>query len=61
MAAPAAAAIAFGYRLVATLPLGLLGAVSYGWLSARLPEGGTAAAMSAAREEMAVEPAGDGP
>jgi hypothetical protein len=61
VAAPAAAAIAFGYRLVATLPLGLLGAVSYGWLSARLPEGGAAAAMSAAREEMAVEPAGDGP
>ncbi len=51
--APAAAAIAFGNRLVATLPLGLLGAASYGWLSARLPAGGASAAMSAARAEMA--------
>ena len=37
---PAAGAIAFGYRLVSTLPLGLLGTVSYAWLSARLPAGG---------------------
>jgi glycosyltransferase 2 family protein len=61
VAAPAAAAIAFGYRLVATLPLGLLGAVSYGWLSARLPTGGAVAAMSAARAAMADEAAGDAP
>jgi uncharacterized protein (TIRG00374 family) len=53
--APATAAIAFGNRLVSTLPLGLLGAVSYGWLSARLPAGGATAAMSAARAEMAGE------
>jgi glycosyltransferase AglD len=51
--APAAAAIAFGYRLVSTLPLGLLGAASYAWLSAQLPAGGTAAAMEAARHELA--------
>jgi uncharacterized protein (TIRG00374 family) len=50
---PAAAAIAFGYRLVSTLPLGLLGALSYAWLSARLPEGGPAAAMATASAEMA--------
>ncbi len=54
--APAAAAIAFGYRLVSTVPLGLLGAASYGWLSARLPHGGTRAVMAAARAEMANEP-----
>lgn len=39
--APAAAtAIAFGYRVVSTLPLGIAGVVSYAWLSARLPRGG---------------------
>lgn len=53
--APAAAAIAFGYRLVSTLPLGLLGGVSYAWLSARLPEGGPSAAMATARAAMAQE------
>jgi uncharacterized protein (TIRG00374 family) len=53
--APAAAAIAFGYRLVSTLPLGLLGGVSYAWLSARLPEGGPSAAMATARAAMANE------
>lgn len=56
VAAPAAAAIALGNRLVATLPLGLLGVASYGWLSARLPAGGATAAISAARAEMAGEP-----
>ncbi|MFH1475333.1 MAG: lysylphosphatidylglycerol synthase transmembrane domain-containing protein [Chloroflexota bacterium] len=61
VAAPAAAAVAFGNRLVSTLPLGLLGAVSYGWLSARLPVGGATAALSAARAEMAGDPAGDAP
>ncbi len=35
-----ATAIAFGYRLVSTLPLGLAGVASYAWLSARLPVGG---------------------
>ncbi len=53
--APAAGAIAFGYRLVSTLPLGLLGGVSYAWLSARLPEGGPSAAMATARAAMADE------
>jgi uncharacterized protein (TIRG00374 family) len=38
--APTATAIAFGYRLVSTLPLGLAGVASYAWLSARLPTGG---------------------
>jgi len=60
--APAAAAIAFGYRLVSTLPLGLLGALSYAWLSARLPEGRAAAAVASARDKMVtagVEPAGE--
>jgi len=42
---PAAGAIAFGYRLVSTLPLGLLGTASYAWLSARLPAGGTRAVI----------------
>lgn len=50
---PAAAAIAFGYRLVATLPMGLLGAASYAWLSARLPEGGAAGALATARAAIA--------
>ena len=45
--ASAAGAITFGYRLVATLPLGLIGAASYGWLSARLPPGGTSAVIEA--------------
>jgi uncharacterized protein (TIRG00374 family) len=53
--APAAAAIAFGYRLVATLPLGLLGAASYAWLSARLPEGGAAGAVATARAVIAAD------
>jgi uncharacterized protein (TIRG00374 family) len=52
---PAAAAIAFGYRLVSTLPLGILGGLSYAWLSARLPEGGTPEAMAQARAEMAAD------
>jgi uncharacterized membrane protein YbhN (UPF0104 family) len=33
-----AAAMAFGYRLVSTLPLGLAGVASYAYLSASLPE-----------------------
>jgi len=55
--APAAGAIVFGYRLVATLPLGLLGAISYGWLSARLPDGGARVLVAATRAEMASDPA----
>ena len=34
-----AAAMTFGYRLVSTLPLGLAGVASYGYLSASLPRG----------------------
>jgi uncharacterized membrane protein YbhN (UPF0104 family) len=34
-----AAVIAFGYRLVSTLPYALEGVAAYAWLSARLPEG----------------------
>lgn len=49
----AAAAIAFGYRLVSTLPLGILGTASYIWLSARLPAGGTRAVIDAVPLEMA--------
>ncbi len=37
---PEAAAMAFGYRLVSTLPLGLAGVASYVYLSASLPEAG---------------------
>ena len=37
--APTATEIAFGYRLVSTLPLGLAGVVSYALLSASLPAG----------------------
>lgn len=37
---PLAAAIALGYRLVSTLPLGLAGVASYAYLSAALPAGG---------------------
>jgi uncharacterized membrane protein YbhN (UPF0104 family) len=42
-----AAAMAFGYRLVSTVPLGLAGVASYAYLSASLPVAGLA---SAARE-----------
>jgi uncharacterized protein (TIRG00374 family) len=44
-----AAAIAFGYRVVSTLPLGLAGVASYAFLSARLPHGHVTEAASAAR------------
>ena len=36
---PSAVAMTFGYRIVSTLPLGLLGIASYALLSARLPHG----------------------
>jgi uncharacterized protein (TIRG00374 family) len=42
-----AVAITFGYRLVSTLPLGLLGVASYAVLSARLPHGHASEAASA--------------
>lgn len=48
-----AAAIAFGNRLVATLPLGLLGTASYAWLSAGLPTGGARALLRVAPEDLA--------
>jgi len=42
-----AVAITFGYRIVSTLPLGLLGVASYALLSARLPHGHATEAASA--------------
>jgi glycosyltransferase 2 family protein len=46
--APAeAAAVAFGYRLVGTLPYAIEGVASYAWLSARLPELATAGRLDA--------------
>jgi uncharacterized protein (TIRG00374 family) len=47
---PAAAAIVFGYRLAATVPLALAGSLSYAFVSATLPEGGTGVALRAAAE-----------
>lgn len=48
-----AVAITFGYRLVSTLPLGLLGVASYAVLSARLPHGHASEAASAASAALA--------
>ncbi len=50
-----AAAIAFGYRVVSTLPLGLAGVASYAFLSARLPHGHMTEAASAARAALREE------
>ena len=50
-----AVAIVFGYRLVSTLPLGLLGVASYAFLSAALPEGRADAAARAASEALGEE------
>lgn len=50
-----AAAIAFGYRVVSTLPLGLAGAASYAFLSARLPHGHVSEAATAARAALREE------
>lgn len=50
--APAAAAIVFGYRLATTVPLALAGSISYAFLSATLPAGGTRVAMRAAAEAL---------
>jgi uncharacterized membrane protein YbhN (UPF0104 family) len=49
IAAAPATAIAFGYRLVATLPVTLAGVASYAWLSVRMPESGLAGAAASAR------------
>lgn len=50
--APAAAAIVFGYRLATTVPLALAGSLSYAFLSATLPAGGTRVAMRAAADAL---------
>jgi uncharacterized protein (TIRG00374 family) len=50
-----AGAIAFGYRVVSTLPLGLAGVASYAFLSARLPHGHMTEAASAARAALGEE------
>ncbi len=55
--ASAAGPITFGYRLVATLPLGIMGTLSYAWLSVRLPSGGSRAVMEAVSAGMADEQA----
>jgi uncharacterized protein (TIRG00374 family) len=47
-----AAAIAFGYRIVSTLPLGLAGVASYAYLSARLPHGHMSEAAGLARSAL---------
>lgn len=49
------AAIAFGYRIVSTLPLGLAGVASYAFLSARLPHGHVTEAATAARAALREE------
>ncbi len=54
-----AAAIAFSYRLVSTLPTALLGVASYAWLSARLPAGGLDGAADAARSGLGAVASGD--
>jgi uncharacterized membrane protein YbhN (UPF0104 family) len=56
---PVAAAIAFTYRLVSTLPTALLGVASYAWLSARLPNGGLGEAADAARSGLGGIATGD--
>jgi putative heme transporter len=56
-----AVAITFGYRIVSTLPLGLLGVASYALLSARLPHGHASEAASVASAALgAAEPERDG-
>lgn len=51
-----AALIAFGYRLVSTLPLGIIGIASYAVLSVSLPDGRPMAAAGLARAELAANP-----
>ena len=50
-----AVAIVFGYRVISTLPLGLLGVASYAFLSAALPAGGADVAARAASEALGQE------
>ncbi len=50
-----AVAIVFGYRIVSTLPLGLLGVASYALLSASLPDGRADAAARAASDALQAE------
>ncbi len=50
-----AVAIVFGYRIVSTLPLGLLGVASYALLSASLPEGRADVAARAASDALQAE------
>lgn len=52
-----AAAMAFAYRLVSTLPLGVSGVIAYAFLSARLPahEAGISGSLDAARTAIATE------
>lgn len=47
-----AVAMAFGYRIVSTLPLGIGGIASYAYLSARLPVSGMGGAARAVRAEL---------
>jgi uncharacterized membrane protein YbhN (UPF0104 family) len=54
-----AAAIAFGYRLLSTLPTALLGVASYAWLSATLPVGGLGGAADAARSGLGAVTTGE--
>ena len=51
-----AVAIVFGYRLVSTLPLGLLGVAAYARLSARLPPGGARGGRRTCRPGAASRP-----
>lgn len=52
-----AGAMAFGYRLASTLPLGIAGVIAYAWLSARLPvaDRGLGGTLDAARTAVAAE------
>jgi glycosyltransferase 2 family protein len=47
-----AVAMAFGYRIVSTLPLGIGGIASFAYLSARLPVSGMGGAARAVRAEL---------
>jgi glycosyltransferase 2 family protein len=60
VAGPSAATIAFGYRLVSTVPFALEGVLSYAWLSAALPARGVGASMRAAADDLARDPPSGG-
>ena len=59
--APLGAAIVFGYRLTATVPLAVAGAASYAYLSATLPAGSPADAMREASAALSQPDAGRTP